>query len=217
MLNCKGAAGLKPCLLCANVFSGREVRSIVESDKSGVAVYHFDPDHSKLQPATPEFIDAVMNRLRTAHGTLSNDDFDELETRLGWNYNPHGVMQDARWRARVSPLLTVLWDWMHVFFVSGVFNVHVGIMMKRIKRHRVTYALVGKYAAAFRFPKRLHGAKPCDVFNERRSTKHYEESSFKCTASDGLCCMRIFHWLSPTAGRAAARRCGAEVPLPPLL
>ena len=46
----KGSSGIRPCLLCANVFDGKEVRGIVATDQTGLAVHHAEPDSTKLVP-----------------------------------------------------------------------------------------------------------------------------------------------------------------------
>ncbi len=40
---CKGSSGLKPCLLCQNIFNFKEGRGIVELDPTGFAQHHTCP------------------------------------------------------------------------------------------------------------------------------------------------------------------------------
>ena len=66
LYGCKGQSGIKPCLLCANVFDGKEVRNIVTADQTGLAVHHTEPDSTKLVPMTMGMLDWVVRRLKGA-------------------------------------------------------------------------------------------------------------------------------------------------------
>ena len=50
LVGCKGASGIKPCLMCCNVFLKGEVRDIVASDRTDTAVHHSEPDAAHLMP-----------------------------------------------------------------------------------------------------------------------------------------------------------------------
>ena len=57
LYGCKGQAGIKPCLLCANVFDRKEVRGIVDADSTGISVHHTEHDCTKLVPMTMSMLD----------------------------------------------------------------------------------------------------------------------------------------------------------------
>ncbi len=59
---------------------------------------------------------------------MKKGEFVELQTRLGWNFAPSGLVFNNRWRDIADPTKHCMYDWMHVWFVSGVWNVHVGLM-----------------------------------------------------------------------------------------
>jgi hypothetical protein len=140
MYGCKGAGGLKCCLLCQNIFNYKNERGIAEGDQGGWVQTHACTDSSKIVLHTPESITAVINRLQSAKVGLS-----ELQTRLGWSIVPNGVMFDTRTRMLCEPTAHALYDYMHVLFVSGVFNINFGYMMKALKPHGITSATLHEY------------------------------------------------------------------------
>ena len=185
LYSCKGAAGLKPCLLCQNVFRYNNARSIVANDASGFAVHHTCHDHTKLVPQTPATLSAIMRRLSAAAGIMSRAQFAELETRLGWNYSVHGLMQEERLRQRCDPCRCACYDWMHVFFVSGIFNVHCGYLLIALRPFGVTYGTLYTYVSQWRWPIRI-GNGAAEVLSEKRAKSSWQDGTLKATASEGL-------------------------------
>lgn len=185
---CKGSSGLKPCLLCQNIFNRNEARGIVEADRSGFSQHHTCHETSKLVLQTPESVRAIIARLNGAHGTMSKVAFNELQTRLGWNYSPGGAMFDPVVSRLVMPSQVVLYDYMHVFFVGGVFNVHVGKLMRALKPHGITHRMLNAYVVEWRWPlvfetKFTAASGP---FTDKRAASSWEAGSLKATASECL-------------------------------
>ena len=117
-------------MLCSNVFGGS--RDIVAHDATSWAVSQCCTDISKFSAYTPDTITAVLARLDEGHRTMTSQNFQELQTRLGGNREPHGLLADASMRPLVDPTARVLYDWHHVFFVHGVFNHHAGRMLREL-------------------------------------------------------------------------------------
>ena len=115
-------------MLCKNVFK------IGETDARGLeakgAVLHSEADRTKLKPHTRSSITWVRNRLAAAHPFMSKTAFAELETQNGWNYSLHSIIAGDRLLDIVRPWETVTFDWMHVAFVTGVWNHLVGDMVR---------------------------------------------------------------------------------------
>ena len=123
MFACKGSSGLKPCLLCQNVYNFKNVRNVVENDSTGIAQYHTCSDWRKLQLHTPGTIRAIASRLSAAAAsTMTKANMAELEIRLGWNYIPESLIFQPRARHICDLTSCVVFDWMHVFFVHGIFK-----------------------------------------------------------------------------------------------
>ena len=90
---CKGAGGLKPCLMCANVYNASNPRMIPERDPTGVAVPHTCADSAKLVPLTRPVLSAIFKALAaTAAMPKSKGRLEEQETQLGWSHVPGSLL-----------------------------------------------------------------------------------------------------------------------------
>ena len=191
LYSCKGAGGLKPCLLCRNVFDAKTVRDVVGR---GDAVLHTCADSTKLRPITSAVLGAIFRSLAAiAAMPRSKGKLEEEETRLVWTLNPGSLLQSGQaFLDKFHPGETCIWDAMHVLFVNGVVNTHVGQLMVVAKGYGVTYEAMDRAASTFAFPAiGRKGLKPSDgkvvgAFTTKRAESHWEAVSFKCTASEGL-------------------------------
>ena len=191
---CKGASGLKCCLLCQNIFTDD---SVVAPD--GWAQLHTCSDTSQLVLHTTGSTVAVINRLQVAAadvaaGHLTKDSFNELKTRLGYNYVEGSVMLDARCRAIVDPTSHAVHDWMHVFFVNGIFNVHMGRLMQETSCDGISYKVVHEYLEQWRHPKALESkikATTGGATSAKRARSSWEAGVLKATASESLSMLPI--------------------------
>jgi hypothetical protein len=147
MYGCKGSAGLKPCLLCQNVFNHQNGRGISEGDMDGWVQTHACTASSKIELHTPGTIKAIIDRLTADAATSAKSAHAELQTSLGWTLVPNGVMSDNLLRTLCDPTGHVLYDYMHVFFVSGVFNMHCGKLVASLKPLGITPADLNDYVA----------------------------------------------------------------------
>ncbi|CAK0788611.1 unnamed protein product, partial [Prorocentrum cordatum] len=138
------------------------IRDIVASDATGVAVHHSEPDASRLQPMTAPLLDAICNRLIEGVNIMNKGEFQELERRLGWNWDPH-LPERVR---KLKPLETVMFDWMHCIFVNGTYNILVFQMFRRLKGY---WARADAYFQDWSFPGR-HSISPdtCAIFGGKR-------------------------------------------------
>ena len=203
---CKGSSGLKPCLLCQNVFDAKSVRGIVERDATGFAVDHTCHGLARLVSHTPATILAIQQRLQRQSTVLAPQEFAELQTCLGWNYAPEGLMQHDLTRVMFEPCTRVCFDWMHVFFVGGLFNVHVGRLLSVLASFKISIDTVESYVAEWRWPKRVAAAHISDLFAKSRRKSGVDDATFKASASQGLSLlpvlasfMRSLHEKTPVA------------------
>ena len=190
LYTCKGAGGLKPCLLCMNVFNSNYRRDGIEAvDADGWAVFHQHHDHGALKLHTKGTITRVLARLGAP---MTKTALHELETNLGWNHAPYGIMHRPM-RDAINPVDHALFDWMHVFFVHGIFNVLVWAMLKGLQPHGITRENIRTYIDAWQLPKRLgsKAGKLADNFTKDRWAGSNEAKHLKCSASQGLTIMSI--------------------------
>ena len=183
---------MRPCLLCANVFLGRETRGIVAADTSNLAVHHYEGDFSKFTIADMRILLATVNRLEEGAtmvnaGSMTKTDFNELTTRLGWNW-------DDGLRSRLSkapPHIVLKFDWMHTLFVGGVFNVHVAQLIRCLKGNLgVGYDTLHAYLNEWTWPVAYRNISK-DACSPARAKSSWEADVFKCQASEGLCYLPV--------------------------
>lgn len=205
MYMCKGAGGLKPCMLCQNVFNAKEVRGAVEADDSGWAVAHTCGDAGKLVLHTTATIDAVVRRLATAKPVMGKTAFDELQTRLGWKFAVGSLVESTRLLRIADPTEHALYDWMHVFFVQGAFNIHMGLLAQALRGFSITYKMLDEYVGEWRWPVHLGSkvGRSSGPLSQKRSHSSWESGVFKATASEGLSLLPILAHFLERVGVAA--------------
>ncbi len=187
LYGCKGASGIKCCMLCSNICNVlHKERQIVERDRARVARYSNTPDFDALVLHTSESISAIMAKLEL-NKALASPDLEELEKLLGWNYLPHGAMADPSFRQRIDPPSRVTFDGMHVFYVNGVFNQCVGRLLWHFRNAKIPLSALEAYAKVWIFPRAL-GQKSgiAEAFSPDRLASSLKAGTFKATASEGL-------------------------------
>ena len=196
MYGCKGTSGLKPCLCCLNVYNRRTARDVIGRGRLMSHVYHTCSDPDKFRPTTPAVLAAFVARLRTAPAS----ELAELETRLGWKFMPNGVMFCPSVRARVCPCTTVMYDWAHVIFVNGVFNIHAGLLLHAIRGYGTPIDSFVKYVRSFKWPCAVSSRiDPADVVSTNRLKISLAAQTLKATEGVSkklqliLNCNRIAH------------------------
>ena len=195
-LTSKGASGLRPCMLCKNVFKTGETDARGLEAKG--AVLHSEADRTKLKPHTRSSITWVRNRLAAAYPLMSKTAFAELETQNGWNYSLHSIIADDRLLDIVKPWETVTFDWMRVAFVTGVWNHLVGDMVRVGGQldQRISYAAFHEYCRRWSWPDWIEDRT--EVFSDSRATSHKSAGHVKATASEGLSMCPVYSGLVPS-------------------
>ena len=183
---CKGSSGLKPCLICTHTFNQKNARRIVERDPSGNSVDHACASAGKFKFITPSVMAAIVRRLRSAALTHTNTALEELQTEIGWKAVAHGIMFDDSTRIKCNPGTVAFYDWSHVFFVNGVFNLTAGLCLRAFWVNGVDFDIMKEYVSSFRWPHGISNIDVADVFSTARMHSTLEKRSLRCTASEGL-------------------------------
>lgn len=187
MYACKGSSGLRPCLLCKNVFNRRNQREVLQHDTTGVAVTHDCTEWDALRLHSTGSLRAVARRLRQegeAGGPQSA--LDELQTRLGWTFVPESVLFTDRWMSIADPSRHVAFDYMHCWLVGGIFNHEVGRALLALREFGVTAEKVHQYLAVWHWPASVKGSTGQDAFGPKRAKASLEAGILKATASECL-------------------------------
>jgi len=202
---CKGSSGLKCCMLCQNVFNSKDTRGIV--DGAGWAVSHDCHQTEKLVLHTRGTIDCICRRLAAARVEMSKSNFKELQIRLGWNLVPGSVMETSELRGIVDPTLHAVFDWMHVFFVQGVFNVHMGLLLQSLAAFNITCKMLDDYLHQWHWPVHLETkvGQSNGPLSAKRLQTFKKTGVFAATASEGLCVMQVTaHFLDRVAATSTS-------------
>ena len=93
---CKGSGGVKNCVECINILNRNWVAAddVEEGDSLKLYTKVFDICECDLQ--TAQTIRIIIDGLAAARATMSNTDFEAKQTRVGFNHNPFGLLQDAQ-------------------------------------------------------------------------------------------------------------------------
>ena len=211
MFSCKGSAGLKPCLLCVNVFNAKYRREgITTLDIGGMTMMHHEHDVSKMVLHSRASIAACIAKLSVPMSVAARK---EMETNLGWNYVPDGILHDPYILNIAHPVEHVLFDWMHVFFVTGVWNAMVYVLCMALDPLGIKVESFEQFVSSWKAPKRLKHFSFAKVFQKKRWTSSREAKHCKSTASEGLCLLQLlaaFMAAIMEGGRCAATKAHAR-------
>ena len=189
---CKGAAGHKPCFQCLNVVNHHNDRGLMALDRSGTLVTHAETNDATFIWHTSDSLKHLLDKLATARATLGKTRFEDFTTSIGWSLNPHSVLHDPRAFALANCAEHAAFDWMHVYYVIGIFNTHAGLLTRLLKmQFGVLPSHIDAFVQRFRFPKRLK-MKSLKVFSKDRAASTIENKTSKASASEGLTTMPVF-------------------------
>lgn len=180
-IDMKGASGTKPCMLCQNVVSIHS--DLPEHDTSNFLVDLSETDIRKFALYKDADVDAIINKLVVAKDTLGPGAFKRLQQSTGFKLNKDGILCSAQLKPHFKPITAVMFDWMHVYIASGLFNHEAGLFLVELQQHAgISHTMLHDYCQHFQWPSRLKGTTGKLVF-QKRSTG---ASDLKCSAGDAL-------------------------------
>ena len=193
---CKGAGGIKLCLLCKNVVQSKEpketnkqpLQPLLNFDTTSLLVSHTESDYAKFALHTKESITEVLLTLQRLKGTVSNDIFEAEETAHGWNDPTHSVLMDPDLRDMLDPSEQTCFDWAHCFCVHGIFNVTFGCMMIALKPLGITYVTLHDWVLMWNWPARVgvRASGIADVFGLKRGKSSWKAKVLNASISEAL-------------------------------
>lgn len=187
--HCKGDSGLKLCMLCKNLFTGKS--DLCEEDNSNLLVCNVIDDTELDFASDADILNAVQN-LAARHATDTPGAFKERETISGFTHTPHNMLLDRRLDNIVLPASQFMHDWMHTLFSSGVFNTLVFRVFEAfIDAGIEIWEIAHGYASTYKWPSRMHTSTLVDVLSPKGRASSRAAKSLKCQASDGLSLMAV--------------------------
>ena len=145
----------------------------------------FELDFTLFQKHTETSLVDNMKHLHEQKTVLKQVDFDKLETSLGLNYAPDGVLlcDNLEFKGRI-----IAFDYQHVYLVNGIWNHETGQLLDMMKSEpvarRVRRTQIHNWFQSFVWPHKQVGKA---VFAERPSKGGHVHAS----ASEGLGCFLL--------------------------
>ena len=179
--SCKGSSGTLMCFLCQNVVahgSGLDLH-----DPTNTLVPSCVCMRGQCIPNKSELILRKARNLEASFPALNQTKFGELEQTSGLTFSPCGALwcDDFQTYLHGGCIEITGYDWMHVFFVGGVWNTEVGHLMNAIA-DIVTPDMVSSCLQSISWPTRI---KSKGVSCKKAFTQ-YKSGALSCSASDGL-------------------------------
>jgi hypothetical protein len=180
----KGEAGTKLCMLCRNLMSVKS--NLVDEDGENLLTCSIVFEE-ELDFATDSDIKGTVARLAADKDRVTAKLFQLREQAVGFKFEPHGLLWDAELAHILLPATQFCHDWMHAFFVTGIFHT---VMTKLwfaladigLNMHEQLYAYIGMWQQ----PKMFANSSLAEVFSKKRFESNKKAKCFKCTASEGL-------------------------------
>lgn len=179
----KGQNANVPCPMCTNIVSVKCGWAVGSDVLRAFTCLNYD----EIKPHTDATIRALVRGLRDAAadvdaGRMCEAEFEELQTRRGWNHSPDNILFDEL--VCVDPASSFHIDWFHTYLQTGIFNYEFGVAREFLKSVRppITIDAMQAFARRFRWPKQY--PSPAYLL----CSEHFSKDTlhFKCSGSEAL-------------------------------
>jgi hypothetical protein len=162
----KGSTGSKICALCQNVVAHSS--TLDRYDAQGFLVSSAETDIRKFALCTDELFFETVDFIAAQRERLGSTAFRKLTQTSGFNYKPNGLLMSPTLRPLLKPCSMIMYDWMHVYLVGGVFNHEVGLLLNALHTElHITNKQIHTFVTGFTWPKWLRGNVGQKVFEKR--------------------------------------------------
>ena len=175
MLGFRGAAGTVPCPLCRNLVDGNsELHTFSASIVPSSCL-----DWSKIALHSDESVQGVLDFLKTKKRVCSQTKFNQVQQLCGYNLVDGGLLDSD---IQVLPVSMLMWDWMHVYLVNGLWNTELGLLVENLNGVGFTQANMHMALSEFVWPRSISssGTTGQQIFKKKQS------GDIRCSASEGL-------------------------------
>ena len=172
----KGAAGMRPCILCRNLISERAGLDLGPGNRL------VDTTCSKLSSFEPHTDDTIWEcARRVSSPLLSRNGRERLTTLLGVNCVPNSILCNELMKPHAKPATTFMVDPSHTMFVNGVFQTEMTLFIDAVKNTfgLNMYETMQKYVEQWTCPKHVGNRTGDIVFAQSRAG----DGTFKSGAS----------------------------------
>lgn len=179
-MDIKGASGTVLCPLCRNLVDWKSNLHMHSEE----LIPSNNPSLNGIDFHTDETVLATVRYLSEQKGSMSNARFKKQEQALGFNHNELGFLHSQIIRLR--PVSALMFDWMHTYCVSGLWNVETGLLLSKLDSVGLTQGLIDSEVKKYVWPRSLssRGVTGIGIFE-----KEDQEGDVKCSASE---CLSIY-------------------------
>ncbi len=194
MLDCKGHAGHKCCVLCANCSLHTLEHPLTERSD-----YWVGSDSTNWADFEKHNDDSLRNTVRALHNhhaawkakRMKKEQYDEKSACLGFNFNAKSIILNTCFMLGIASI--VMYDWAHTYVCDGLADTELGQCMKAMHTARTPtrFSELGEYVASFTFPRNC--GNPNHLFTESANRNNAANGGFTCSASEFLSLAPILH------------------------
>ena len=175
----KGDSGTKFCLYCQNLITTR-------SGIEGGILTSNSFDLGAILQSTDASLQNTIARLAANYATMSHDDFSLWQQASGFNFCKQSLPWDPILGSELLPREMFTHDWMHTFFVTGIFNIMTQLVLEEID----TFFRVNAYNMAQSCIENwiLPGDKSnvSHLLSQKHRKANKQAGVFKCSAGEAL-------------------------------
>ena len=187
MYDFKGASGTLLCPLCRNVV---DVKSTLDSHDEAESILPSTLlDLSQSQPHTDDSIRDVLRFLAAERPRCSRAAFSLKEQLVGFNHNPDGLLGSEL--LYIPVVSTLMYDWMHLYCVSGIWNVETGLLVERLASSGISQKDLHLELQAFVWPSWISSKSMTgkNIFAKKQT------GDISCSASEALSVFQVLRFI----------------------
>jgi hypothetical protein len=156
----KGQAGNLCCISCLNIRNRK-----VQIALNALLQHFWDPNLKKRVYATDAHLRLLVAELRESALTVSKAQREKLETKVGVNYNPTGILFDDHLMTNViHPITDYIRDSMHTLSSNGVAGTHLALMCQALGTIGCKLEFLQCYSKQFTLPRSRNNGKVSDMY-----------------------------------------------------
>ena len=167
----KGTAGNVCCLLCSNVWKP----TVGEREDGTIGLDC--PDPRKFRKRTGAQVRAIVASLVVEKGRMTKTAFSKLETDVGINYCPHGILFDSSLHGLYNPVDHTIVDWMHTMCSDGVGNTCIWTVLQVLGAAGYPTSDVREFVTVVRMPSKYGKPDPAWLHDNRLHGSSYSSFS----------------------------------------
>ena len=149
---------------------------------------------SRFLQHTTRSMREMAEYLDTQRLVMNKGTFGTLETRVGFNYSPEGVLACKQLTDNMDLASAVCYDYMHIYLVSGLFHHEINLMMDRLAKVRIKGDFFHSEMQRWTWPNFI-GSKAAGAQYIFETKKNKQDTDVKRSASEALSAYPVLRML----------------------